>query len=710
MNEWIPTYRVELTEGTYQAVRDYSLKLQYERPVPQGAWHGFPIPRQHEKTFVPNSFPIRFFPYMEPANPEQAGELDPDEYPHRGDHFGAPKEYLTAEKWYPDGKWTWPRFIEVVAEIHRTNWEKQKPFMQAVEACSWEDTWITQATYWRTSLYKEDVLENNTLTNSRTLGTSYFPVEIEPVIRNMSPADAPNSVMAVTICQGSMYLRQKPAAVTAKEDIFTQVAYNDSEPELTVMPTEASPHMSQESAYMSLVAAKLEQIKNHYVAQINAVPDGVVTDIRITPPSVSIGGGGLQFFIQPTFSDLDWANYYGGSGAAAKAVYNSALAGYQLRGVAGSIEIDFYASGVSDTIYDGAYILMPTHPDVENYGNIPDWTRPIAYWRKDWPGEVPPADYAWQFWPDKMPIPWVASEQGNSLPLFNWKSASELSLDEYVAEPDARFNGRRFLCKQGTASVTRSWFTYLRHDIAAAPDYTGEYNEGNLIQTGWVNAYTNEFIEGTPIECGQEIVFLADGWLTEELVDKDWPGYPWPDITVTLPPSQFFLQDGSQAPLYPDFTGAYVYDTHLKKWGKMVQDYKIVLDYQAVNTYLKGEQNYGKFGLFGGVMTDDGKMRLFDDKPSNSWITYGKIGYYRQGMTTIEEIRVHHRTTSYGKIKSQTSIEGKLLSPELEQSSEQSGTFWQLTGGYSGKWHNIRIEGKYDISFIEFRGIRQGKR
>ena len=194
------------------------------------------------------------------------------------------------------------------------------------------------------------------------------------------------------------------------------------------------------------------------------------------------------------------------------------------------------------------------------------------------------------------------------------------------------------------------------------------------------------------------------------------PGTPavtvnWPDHSVTIPSGSFFLQDGSAAPLYPTFEGAWVYDIHLEKWGVYKGRHKQLLDYSPINSYGPSKQSYSRFGIMGGILAEGGKLYLFDSFPTDSKITYGKIGYYRQGTTTVQEAHVSMRTPCDCSVTVETSLYGKNLTAGLTKTmyyvAETSMAFY---GGYAGRWHNITIEGRFDISYLEFRGIVSGKR
>lgn len=196
----------------------------------------------------------------------------------------------------------------------------------------------------------------------------------------------------------------------------------------------------------------------------------------------------------------------------------------------------------------------------------------------------------------------------------------------------------------------------------------------------------------------------------------DIPGTPtitvnWPSQSVTIPSGSFLLQDGSIEPLYPTFEGAFVYDTHFKKWGKYKGRHKHLLDYSPINTYGPSEQSYARFGIMGGIVAEGGLLYLFDAYPADSYITYGKIGYYRQGMTTVEEIRASMKIPCTGFVLVESSLEGGNLTSGLSVTYPYTNaTRLELKGGYSAKWHNISFYGQFDIAYLEYRGIIQGRR
>lgn len=287
-------------------------------------------------------------------------------------------------------------------------------------------------------------------------------------------------------------------------------------------------------------------------------------------------------------------------------------------------------------------------------------------------------------------------------------------IKDYAANPDDRFDGMFFYHKIKVASVTRNWHAYVRNLRISQDPEPVVLKSGALQAYAWRDTVTNEIINEppncslmTPISVG----FSSDLLGPITYPGFDWDNYEWPTPVITLPAGTFLFEDGNAAPIYPDFKGAYVYDMHLKKWGKFDGDYKRLLDYSAINTYMPNQQSFTRFGIFGGVLTADGKIRLFDDAPAVASITYGKIGYYRQGMTSLEEIRIHHRDFKAGAVRINSSIEGKLIEPSFTTTTNfVASSMWQVNGGYSAKWHTITVLGSFDLAYMEFRGIPAGRR
>lgn len=185
----------------------------------------------------------------------------------------------------------------------------------------------------------------------------------------------------------------------------------------------------------------------------------------------------------------------------------------------------------------------------------------------------------------------------------------------------------------------------------------------------------------------------------------------WETQNVVLPGGAFLLQNGSLAPVYPTYVGSLIYDMQIKKWGKLKLDYKQLLDYSPINSGASGIIPYEVFGMVAGALLPSGKVSLFDSKPADSYIKYGKIGYYRLGMTYCEEVLVHFRTQSTGQLIINTSLDGR--AEEISQTAITEFTdadYVTATSSSCGRWNSVTVQGNYDIQYMEYRGTKAGRR
>lgn len=182
------------------------------------------------------------------------------------------------------------------------------------------------------------------------------------------------------------------------------------------------------------------------------------------------------------------------------------------------------------------------------------------------------------------------------------------------------------------------------------------------------------------------------------------------DLNVSYPGANFLISNGSPAPIYPTFSGALVFDTSLKKWGKSKNSYRTIFDMAPLNS-IDSSINFTNFGVNMAQLDPAGVIKIYDARPADSWIRYGKIGYYRQGMTKAQEIRASFRTSSNGNIFLDTSIDGRALELTLHNSYPFTAAA-DVTGYFSsvGRWHTITVSGQWDLQYLEFRGNSAGRR
>lgn len=185
----------------------------------------------------------------------------------------------------------------------------------------------------------------------------------------------------------------------------------------------------------------------------------------------------------------------------------------------------------------------------------------------------------------------------------------------------------------------------------------------------------------------------------------------WPVTSVTIPGGSYLMQEGSADPIYPTRYGAYVYDLHLKKWGKLKLAYQQLFDFSPINGSYNNPIPYNRFGVEAGVLLEDGTIRMFDTEPTDSYIKYGKIGYSRLGMTELHEIVINMKDACDFSVLVEASMNGK--SPETLLS--ETSVFVDSNTGVvysdrSARWYSISIQGNYDITHLEFRGTKSSRR
>lgn len=268
--------------------------------------------------------------------------------------------------------------------------------------------------------------------------------------------------------------------------------------------------------------------------------------------------------------------------------------------------------------------------------------------------------------------------------------------------------------------------TTISYIEEAAADTALVADSAILLRTGWKETTTGAVIASTactdpPADTGLIPLYPAIDKLTGELCSEPFPpfvieGTPpvtvkWPDQTVVIPSGSFLLQNGSGEPIYPTYEGAWVYDTQLEKWGNYTGRHKQLLDYSPINTFGPSEQSYPKFGMMGGVLTEGGKLRLFDAYPNESSITYGRFGYDRRGVTSPESFEVHMASPCTFVLTVDTSLTGKAITVGLSKSAGFEDAYKAtIAGAYPGRWQNLRIDGTFDINYLAYIAQRKGNR
>ena len=204
-------------------------------------------------------------------------------------------------------------------------------------------------------------------------------------------------------------------------------------------------------------------------------------------------------------------------------------------------------------------------------------------------------------------------------------------------------------------------------------------------------------------------VYGVDPFLSSDVID---PAYPLErDLSFSLPGSTFLFQTGSISASYPTFTGALVFDLQLKKWGKYKGDFKLLLETNPINTESSAVLSYTDLGTNAGILAPSGDMYLFDSAPVDSWIRYGKAGFYRQGMSNLLEVKASMRNPSTFKIITESSMDGKVIENSISTMTSFADAVLGVSyKDISARWHTIKIDGNFDLTGLEFRATIAGRR
>lgn len=177
------------------------------------------------------------------------------------------------------------------------------------------------------------------------------------------------------------------------------------------------------------------------------------------------------------------------------------------------------------------------------------------------------------------------------------------------------------------------------------------------------------------------------------------------ESTFVYPGISYTMQNGVPIAGYPTKKGALVFDTQIKRWGKFKGDHRALVEYAPINAVQNAVIPYTNFGMDSGVLLEDGSIRVFSALPSAAYIRYGKIGFYRFGISRFMEVRLHFRTKSTGSIILDASLEGRNPDMYLQQEEAFSDTLQHtMHCDIHAKWLTISIHGQFDLQYIEFRG------
>lgn len=194
--------------------------------------------------------------------------------------------------------------------------------------------------------------------------------------------------------------------------------------------------------------------------------------------------------------------------------------------------------------------------------------------------------------------------------------------------------------------------------------------------------------------------------------DINNPPYDWKyPPSIPLPDNYALFQKGSLAAYYPTYSAAAVFDLLLQKWGMYNNQHKLIQELMPVNRVDAAIMPVVDKGMFAGALTPLGACTVFKDKNPQSRITYGKMAFYRRGITMATAAIAHFGDLATGTLIIEASMDGVTVDPLLSYAvsfvNQRNVTLPFTT---RAKWFNIRLEGSFNLTYLELLAESRGRR
>lgn len=193
---------------------------------------------------------------------------------------------------------------------------------------------------------------------------------------------------------------------------------------------------------------------------------------------------------------------------------------------------------------------------------------------------------------------------------------------------------------------------------------------------------------------------------------SDNPPYVWeyPD-SIPLPPNYALFQKGSLGSYYPTYGSAAVYDLLLQKWGVYNNSHKLIQELMPVNRVDSSIMPVSDKGMFAGALNPAHECTIFKDLNPGSRVTYGKMAFYRRGMSLASGAIAHFGALATGTLIVEASMDGVTVDPTLSYAvpfvNQRNVTLDFTT---RAKWFNIRVEGNFNLTYLELLAEGRGRR
>lgn len=267
----------------------------------------------------------------------------------------------------------------------------------------------------------------------------------------------------------------------------------------------------------------------------------------------------------------------------------------------------------------------------------------------------------------------------------------------------------------------------ISREVTLEPDTAEENTIYDLEQSGWGyvpgggfsfrKTHSRHSSTSCPYPGAAISIAPPDNMTTVKLPPLDRPelnnpGYVWdyPDA-IPLPPNYALFQKGSLGAYYPTYGAAAVYDLLLQKWGMYNNSHKLIQELMPVNRVDSSIMPVLDKGMFAGALNPASECTVFKDLNPQSRITYGKMAFYRRGMSLATGAIAHFGALATGTLVVEASMDGVTVDPLLSYAvpfvNQRNVTLPFTT---RAKWFNIRVEGNFNLTYLELLAESRGRR
>lgn len=181
---------------------------------------------------------------------------------------------------------------------------------------------------------------------------------------------------------------------------------------------------------------------------------------------------------------------------------------------------------------------------------------------------------------------------------------------------------------------------------------------------------------------------------------------------ITLPNFYALFKKGTPSPFYPVWKAAAVYDINLQKWGRYSNEHSVVYGLLPTNRVDDTIVPVADQGMRAGAFKASNRsLSFFTETTDNAMISYGKLGRFRQGLTTGTKAIATFSKPSTGHLIIELSRDGKNV--DLENSLAvpfTEATNIEINFTETAKWFNIRLEGQFDLDYLDFESAATARR